>query len=355
MTPGPSELYYTAGEHIKTALSSKVASISHRSRDFEKMYDHTISQLRHLMNIPDNFHLFFTSSATEVWERSIQNLVMEESFHLINGAFSRRFCEISRELGKRTLSAEAREGEVVDVQRLMIPETSEMICFTHNETSTGAMQPLNDIYHISSSFPGRLISVDIVSSAPDVNLDFSLIDMAYFSVQKCFGLPAGLGVWILNDRCIEKAEKMVSKGYHTGSYHTISSLLSKSQRSQTPETPNVLGIYLLGKVAEDMNMKGIEQIRRETAYKAAVLYQAIEANPDLSIFVQNPVQRSRTVIVAEVLNGSNKELLDRLASKGFKIGTGYGSYKEKHIRIANFPTHSKEQIEMIADIINHVE
>ncbi len=351
MTPGPSELYFTAEEHVKKALQDKIGSISHRSAHFQDIYRHTVEQLRQLFSLPDDYHIFFTSSATEIWERSIQNLVSNESYHLVNGAFSRRFMEISSELGRKTLSSEVADGEVVDVGRLLVPETTEMICFTHNETSTGAMQPLEDIYTIRDAFPDTLISADIVSSAPDVAMDFQKIDMAYFSVQKCFGLPAGLGVWLLNGRCLARAAALEKQGLRTGTYHSISSLLHKSGVFQTPETPNVMNIYLLGKVAEDMNTKGIVQIRRETTYKAAVLYQAIGENPSLRPFVKNPDHQSRTVIVAECLDGDNTRFLEKLAKKGFVAGKGYGVHKSNHLRIANFPTHSKEQIEMIADLL----
>ncbi len=351
MTPGPSELYFTAEEHLKTALREKIGSISHRSKQFQEIYRHTATQLRQLLQLPEGYQVFFTSSATEVWERSIQSLVRYESYHLVNGAFSRRFSEISHDLGKNVLTAEVSDGKVVDVNKLLIPETTEMICFTHNETSTGAMQPLEDIYAVRQAFPDKLISVDIVSSTPDVNLDFAQIDMAYFSVQKCFGLPAGLGIWLLNERCLTKAMALEQDGIYAGTYHSVSSLLSKAHVFQTPETPNVMGIYLLGKVAEDMNTKGIDQIRRETAYKAAVLHQAIEKNSQLSHFVEDPLHRSRTVVVAACTNGTNESLIKKLESKGFIVGKGYGKHKEHHLRIANFPTHSKEQIEMIADIL----
>ena len=35
-----------------------------------------------------------------------------------------------------------------------------------------------------------------------------MIDTAFFSVQKAFGLPAGLGVWIANEKCLEKAKRL---------------------------------------------------------------------------------------------------------------------------------------------------
>jgi phosphoserine aminotransferase len=189
----------------------------------------------------------------------------------------------------------------------------------------------------------------MVSSAPDVTVDYNDIDTTYFSVQKGFGLPAGLGIWILNDRCIEKALKKKASGASLGSYHSIPALVEKGKKYQTPETPNVLGIYLLGCIAEDMLTKGMDMIRRETAYKAAVLYQAFESSELLTPFVASPAHRSRTTTVAQCMDSPG--LMAFLEERGIIIGAGYGSYKNEHIRIANFPVHSKEQIEMTVDLI----
>ena len=47
------------------------------------------------MNIPEDNGIFFTGSATEIWERLIQNTVEHESFHLVNGSFSKKFYDFS--------------------------------------------------------------------------------------------------------------------------------------------------------------------------------------------------------------------------------------------------------------------
>src|SRR5512147_2494013 len=99
-TPGPSELYFTVQDHIKSALRAGIPSISHRSKAFESIFQNTTSGLRQLLGVPENHCIVFTGSATEVWERSIQNLVENKSFHLVNGAFSSRYYEIARQLGK---------------------------------------------------------------------------------------------------------------------------------------------------------------------------------------------------------------------------------------------------------------
>jgi phosphoserine aminotransferase len=349
-TPGPSELYFTAEEHIKQALKEKIPSISHRSKAFEGIYQHAVENIQTLLNLPDNYKIVFTGSATEIWERLIQNCVENQSYHLVNGSFSKRFYEISSELGRKATKLESTMGSCPDVNLINLPEGTELIAFTQNETSTGAALPVEDIYATRKKYPQQLITVDVVSALPYINLDYTQIDSAYFSVQKGFGLPAGLGVWMLNERCIEKSQQLAEKGLSTGSYHSITSLLEKGVKNQTPETPNVLGIYLLGKVAEDMNKKGIDQIRKETEYKAAVLYNAASQSNKLSPFVKEAKHQSKTVVVLETTVNS-KDVINSISEKGLVVGSGYGGYKEKHLRIANFPTHSKEQVEQLADYL----
>lgn len=350
-TPGPSELYFTAADHIKTALKDKIPSISHRSKKFEEIYLSAVDNLQSLLNLPGNFHIFFTGSATEIWERIIQNCVDEHCTHLVNGSFSERFYETALELGKQAEKIKAEDGQCVEIDELDISADTELIAFTQNETSTGAAQPVEDIYKIKSKFPDKIIAVDVVSSLPYIDLDYEQIDTAFFSVQKGFGLPAGLGVWMVNENCIAKSGNLLKNGKNIGTFHSLPSLLSKESKNQTPETPNVLAIYLLAKVCEDMLEKGIGQIRQDTNYKAAVLYNAIENSPVLQPFVKSEKFQSKTVVVAETEISSLK-IIEDLEKAGIIIGSGYGKYKENHLRIANFPTHSKEQVEKIADFLS---
>lgn len=347
-TPGPSQLYFTVESHLKQAHKSHIPSISHRSDAFKEIYKQTTNGLRELLGLNDDQHILFTASATEVWERIGLNLIERESFHMVNGAFSNKFKKTVEQLGKNALESKTADGKVVDINKLLVPESAELIAITQNETSTGAAQPVDDIYSLRKAFPNQLIAVDMVSAAPSVALDYSQVDSAYFSVQKCFGLPAGLGVWIVNQRCVDKCEQLLNNGHIIGSYHSLPIMLEQALKNQTPETPNILNIYLLGKVVEDMLNKGLDQIRREIDYKAAVLYQAFDQASYLHPFVEIDKHRSKTTPVA-VSDIPSSTIIDHFAKKGIVLGSGYGQHKEDHLRIANFPTHSKEHIEMIAD------
>ena len=144
-TPGPSQLYFTVEDHMKQAFRDGIPSLSHRSKKFESIYAEAVSGLRQLLNLPSDYHIYFTGSATEIWERTVQNLVGETSFHLVNGSFSKRFFEISAQLGKNAKKLEVAAGEGFSLP-LEVPPLTELIAVTHNETSTGVSLPLDFIY-----------------------------------------------------------------------------------------------------------------------------------------------------------------------------------------------------------------
>lgn len=341
-TPGPSELYYTYPDHHRTAMRENIGAISHRSKAFEKLYRHTIEQLTELLQLPEDYRVLFVSSATECWERIAQNLITQDSEHFVHGDFGRKFFETSQALGKQ-----ARLTPITGPFEATT-SSANVIALTMNETSTGFQHTAEDLKEMRRLNPSALIALDVVTATPSLEIDFSLVDTAYFSVQKCFGLPAGLGVWLVNERAMERAIQV-----NHPSFHSLPSLLKMAEKNQTPETPNVLGIYLLGKIAEDMLRRGISAIRSETNYKAALLYQTMEALPLLSPAIMEKPHRSKTTLIANTLTDSSV-LISRLEEKGMILGSGYGARKTDQVRIANFPAHSKEQVEMLCDTLQNL-
>lgn len=348
-TPGPSQLYFTVEGHLREAIRSGIGSLSHRSKDFESIFSEAVSGLRQLLGIPDEFHIFFTGSATEIWERCIQNLVEDKSFHLVNGAFSKRFYEIAQQLGKHPVKAEVPAGQGFAVD-LKIPQGSELIAVTHNETSTGVSIPLEFIHSLKARSNGALVVVDSVSSLPYPDFDYSRIDSVFFSVQKGFGLPAGLGVWIVNDKCLGQADALLTRGISIGSYHSLPAMHANAKKNQTPETPNVLAIYLLGKVVADFLRRGINIIRKETEYKSAILYNALDTHPYIKPAVTLKEFQSKTVIVADCAEHVIA-VTNALKKRGMQPGDGYGEFRKNQLRFANFPTHSREQFELLVDTL----
>jgi len=343
-TPGPAELYPTFSQHLQTAMDEQLGSISHRSQRFRDIYKFTDEQLRTLLNIPQTHGIFFLGSASEVWERMLFNCVEHESFHLVNGSFSRKFYDYASSLHKFAHILEKPLGEGFDYNDIEIPEYAEVVCLTHNETSSGVQMRPTDMHKLKRKYPKKLFCVDMVSSAPYPDLDFGLIDSAFFSVQKAFGMPAGLGVWIANKSCLEKAERLQRYESMTiGAHHTLPTLWKHYKTFETPATPNVLYIYLLGKIAEDFNKIGIDTIRKQTEEKAKMLYKFLEDSGAYSPFVNEERHRSQTVIVANT-KSTSADIIATVKKAGMIVGSGYGNLKESQIRIANFPAVSVDQV-----------
>ena len=343
-TPGPSQLYHTFEEHFRATLRADVGSISHRSQAAIALLENTSTKLRTLLSIPEDYHIYFLNSANEAWDRIHQNLIFKKSHHFVNGSFSKKFYDFALMYQLESSVTEVPAGQAfVDIK---VPDDAELISITKNETSVGYTFLEEEIQAIRNANPDKLIALDIVSASPTQKVDFSQIDTAYLSVQKCFGMPSGLGIWIVNDRCITKARE-VSKSRSIGSYRTLPNLQKFGTKFQTPETPNLLFINVLGKICQDLLDFGLGRIRNEAKYKAVILDEAIKLNKNLEYFVSSQPHRSLTTAVIETPIAST--FIEHLKSKGLVIGSGYGTYKNKHIRIANFPAHSKEVFEALVD------
>lgn len=342
-TVGPSQVYPTLYKHLNQAILDDIPSLSHRGDSFKKLFKETTNNLRRLLNIPADYQIFFVSSALEAMERTIMGCVENYSFHIISGSFGKTWANYAEQLGKEVFR--------VEFNNINIPKETELICITQNDTSTGIWIPMEDIYKIKKENPKKLIAIDTVSSTPYVDINYKYIDIMFFSVQKGFGLPAGLGVIIASPKALQKAEKLSKKGISIGSYHSLKNLSEKAKDFQTPETPNVLNIYLLNKVTLDMLKKGVKKIRQETLEKAKTLYSFFENHKEYEPFIKNLQFRSPTSLVFDVKDHSDK-LRKSLAKKGFIVGAGYGDNKLNHIRIANFPSHSLKDVRQMLKCIS---
>lgn len=349
-TAGPTQTYPTLRQHLVKAADEHIGSISHRSKEFKRIYGETVLHLRQLLNLPIGHEIFFLSSATECWERIIENCVAESSHHLVSGAFGAKFYDTAAALNKKPLQSRVPEGEGFDVDQITIAPETELIAVTQNESATGVAMPPEDIDRLAEKYPDKLIAVDCVSSLPYVDLNYARLDAVYVSVQKGFGLPAGLAIMIVSPRAIEKSKELQKQGYYTGGYRDFSSMQTYGREFQTFETPNVFNIYLLNCVLKDMLGLGIKTLRDETLQRHTELENFISAHSKLSYFVKDSSVRSKTVNVINV-DGGSAALITKLRNKGFEIGSGYGKHKDAVVRITNFPAHSVDDMRQLITAI----
>jgi phosphoserine aminotransferase len=338
-TVGPTQLYPTVPQHIQTALHEDLLSISHRSKQFEEIFQNTVTSIKKLLTIPNDYHIIFFPSATEIMVRIIDNTCNLNVATFTNGEFSKHWELLGKDMGFKEYKNEIPYGQGIDLSQYEIQDDVELICLTHNETSTGVSLDTTQIAQLKQKHPNKLIAIDVVSSAPSARVDYSKVDMAFFSVQKGFGLPAGLAVLILSPQALEKVNTMTC---HPAN-NNFQELVKYAQINQTPETPNVLGIYLLGKVVEDMNKKGIDTIRKETKEKADLLYTFFDETTTFKPFIQDKKYRSETVLTIETKSDPQK-VLERLKQQDIIISAGYKRFQHSQIRIANYPSHSEKMI-----------
>merc|ERR1711879_146906 len=69
----------------------------------------------------------------------------------------------------------------------------DLITVTHNETSTGIMNPVAEIAEVVKAYPNVVFCLDTVSSMGGIKIDVDTlgVDICITSTQKCLGLPAG--------------------------------------------------------------------------------------------------------------------------------------------------------------------
>ena len=85
--PGPSRVHDEIPEYVKEACKKGILSINHRSPEFMAISEKTISLLRAKLEIPVDYTVLYTTSATECWEIIAQSVIGKSSYHFFNGAF----------------------------------------------------------------------------------------------------------------------------------------------------------------------------------------------------------------------------------------------------------------------------
>jgi phosphoserine aminotransferase len=270
----------------------------------------------------------------------LRNLVRRESFHLVHGAFSRRFQATAAEIGLEVVELTSPWSAAVPWREARIPATCELVAVTHTETSSGLAWPADELKALRRAHPRPLLAVDATSAASGVVLPWEAADVWFFSVQKCLGLPAGLGLVLAGPRALAAAAEPPRA---VAAWQSLPVLVERMERGETVETPNVLAIALLAKRLARLDLAAVAA---ETGAKAELLYGAtLPWRP----FVEAVPWRSPTVgnFVVEDPAGWHA----RAAAAGFQLGRGYGELRDSCVRIANFPATSRADLrELLAGL-----
>ena len=340
--PGPSAVYPTVRQYLVDAYDEEWLEAPHRSEKVIGLVRQTVADLKTKLNIPQDYTVLFTGSATECWEILAQSLTPHRSFHFYNGAFGEKWLSYARALRPDSHGQQFGLDELPSLAPLPFdPAATDLVCITQNETSTATQLRETFILNLYNRLGGALLAVDATSSMAGVNLKFIKADIWFASVQKCFGLPAGLGLLVLSPRAVAQARAVNDRAH----YNALPAMLAQMLNHQTNYTPNVLGIYLLSRVLADRSP--IKVVHQHLVERAEKLYAFFEQATPLTPLVTNPETRSTTVIG---LRGE-PALIDGIKSKartaGLHLGSGYGPLKSTTIRLANFPAVSDAAMEAL--------
>lgn len=343
--PGPSQIHPKVPQYYAEGLAEGIGSISHRSAQFNEISERCIRALKAKLDIPQEYTIFYTNSATQNWEILAQSLTEKKSEHYYTGSFGERWFYYANQIHKGALGHAHDPNTLIGEKLVDADPNSEIICLTQNETSNATQIPIAELRKIRAKYPEKLIALDLTSSLAGIALPFEQLDIAYASVQKCFGLPAGLGFLVLSPRAKKKASKINDRRH----YDSIPLMMEKMKKWQTNHTPNVIGIYALMRRMEDA--PHIQEVDKETRQRAQYYYETIKELPWCSAFITNPSCLSLTVVAVKTDEETLQQVHNKCREAGILLGKGYGPYKEFTFRIANFPAHGEKEIEKLVSLL----
>lgn len=345
--PGPTEVR----EEMLKVMATPM--IGHRSKAYATLQQECESKVKQLL-FTENRVFLFTSSSTGVMEGAIRNCVGKKVLNTINGEFSRRWHEIALSCGVQADKIEVEPGQAITpelVDAALSTGGYDALCLTHNETSTGIMNPVKDIAAlVRAKYPDVLILVDAVSSMAGVEIRFDEwgLDVCMAGVQKCFALPPGLAVCAVSPRAMERAKTIPFRGY----YFDFIEMEKFALKNNTPATPSVSHLFALNAQMDCILAEGIEN--RFQRHIDMAEYTRAWARKNFKMFGD---ERYLSITVSNIENtpGIDVSALNKeLGVRGAEISDGYGPFKGKCFRIGHMGDHTMEDVKWLLGQIDDI-
>jgi alanine-glyoxylate transaminase/serine-glyoxylate transaminase/serine-pyruvate transaminase len=166
--------------------------------------------LQRLFNTNNRLTIPISGTGSAGMETCFVNLVEPEDkvLILINGVFGIRMKEVATRLGAEVDVMEFEWGTPIDrekVKEKLEINSYNLIAMVHAETSTGVMNPIEEISQIVKE-TDSLFLVDAVTSLGgiEVKVDEWGIDAVYSGTQKCLSVPPGLAPVSFSEKALSK-------------------------------------------------------------------------------------------------------------------------------------------------------
>jgi aspartate aminotransferase-like enzyme len=349
--------------------------IGHRSPEYSELHSSILEKFRKHMNLSTHEVFIFTSSATGVMEAAIRNCVQGKVLHTINGSFSQRWHDVSLGCAKETGVLEVDWGKAIkpeDLSQALSEGNYQAVTITHNETSTGVMNPLGELIKIVKEDPpsiatrdrlpslvrrGRrpMVFVDAVSSfgGTVIKPEELGIDVLVFGTQKCLGLPPGLAFAVVSPQAMELSTQAEDKGY----YFDFQVMKKYNDKNQTPSTPAISLMRALDRQLDKLLKEGMEPRAEKHAEMASLVRNWCEENK-FSLLAEKGFESS-TVTAAQNTPGVDIDAFRKaVAMSGFQIANAYGKLKGQGFRVGHMgdwqPTEVKKLLSVMTKALRNI-
>ncbi len=212
MGPGPS------GVHPRVLAAMSQPLVGHLDPQFLAVMDNIQEMLRRLFRTENRLTIAVSGTGSSGMESAFVNVIEpgDEVLVCVNGVFGNRMSDIVERIGGVLHRIDRPWGEVFDPaeieEALQRHPGVKALAIVHAETSTGALQPLEEIGELCRR-QGCLFLVDCVTSLAGERFEADgwNVDVAYSGTQKCLSCPPGLAPVTFSDRALEKLKSRKSK------------------------------------------------------------------------------------------------------------------------------------------------
>lgn len=201
--PGPSLI----SPRVMRALAAPM--LSHLDPQFLEIMDDTRARLERVFQAPGGSFAFVSSgTGTSAMEIAVANMVEpgRRVLCVVTGYFGDRLAGMCQRYGAEVRRLDVEWGRACDpdaVKRALAEGPADFVTVVHAETSTGVLNPVQDLAAIAHA-AGALVIVDAVTSLGAMPLDVAgwELDVVYSCSQKGLGAPSGVAPLVFTPRAL---------------------------------------------------------------------------------------------------------------------------------------------------------
>ena len=351
------KLFIPGPTHVTEDVLQKMATpmIGHRTKEASNLQRNISNNLRKLM-YTQNEILLSTSSGSGLMEGAVRSCTQKRAAVFSCGNFGNRWFKMAEENNVPADKFEVEWGTAnlpEQVDKVLSTGKYDLITLTHNETSTGIMNPVGQVAPIMKKYPEVVFCVDAVSSlgGAKIEVDKWGIDICITSSQKCLALPPGLSLCSISEKALAAAKQVKFRG----TYFDLLQIYNYIQKKdyQYPSTPSLSHMFALDYQLDKILEGGLDN--RFDRHTQMADYVRAWAKDKFALFAQEEFASNTVTCVKNAREISVGDLNKALGERGFMISNGYGILKEKTFRIAHMGeltlSDIKELLSNIDDIL----